>query len=680
MPTAKLQPSFAGGVIGPGLHGRVDTARYDIALKVGRNVFIHTHGGVSNRAGFEFIDEVMDSTKLHRLIPFERDDDDNQVMVLGDTIMQIIDSGAYVQDGGDYQTVTPYASADLATLGYVQSVDVVYFASHGLIPQQMSRTSPIIWTFADMTFDPDITAPGSPAATPNAAGSETYTYKVSPIEDGVEGFPTSSFDAVSAEDLAIDGAFNTITWTGTFDEVNIYRERSGVFGFIGFSIGNTFEDDNISPELTVTPVEASGLFGGAGEFPSNVTIADQRLIFANSTDEPETLWMSRIGQYSIFTKSRITQADDRIIATMSGRTINRIRSMIQLRELLVFASKGEFSMNSPDGTLDATNPAQTQFGHSGSINVDPIVLEDTAIFIDRTGRQVRDMRYAFEQDGYSGNDLTIFASHFFEGKQIAGWAYAKNPFNIVWVYLDDGTLLSLTYKREHKVWAWCEHDVGGAIESMAVIPEGNHDALYVIVRRDLIAGTKRYIERLHDREFSETEAELCFFVDSGVTYSGAPATVISGFDHLEGETITALADGDVITDLLVTGGDITLPNAASVVHAGIYNESEIENLPPAIQLQKEGSARGRPTKVTRMFMQLRKTRGIEVSNASKEEYTPFTLTAGDLSQDIDLYTGQASIDVEPDFNLEGTISIRQPHPLPMTILGIAPALTIGQDG
>ena len=81
-----------------------------------------------------------------------------------------------------------------------------------------------------------------------------------------------------------------------------------------------------------------------------------------------------------------------------------------------------------------------------------------------------------------------------------------------------------------------------------------------------------------------------------------------------------------------------------------------------------------------MFMQLRKTRGIEVSNASKEEYTPFTLTAGDLSQDIDLYTGQASIDVEPDFNLEGMISIRQPHPLPMTILGIAPALTIGQDG
>ena len=71
MPTARFQPSFAAGVLGPGLHGRIDIAKYDVALKVGLNVFVHAHGGVSNRAGLEFITEVMDSTKVHRLLPVE---------------------------------------------------------------------------------------------------------------------------------------------------------------------------------------------------------------------------------------------------------------------------------------------------------------------------------------------------------------------------------------------------------------------------------------------------------------------------------------------------------------------------------------------------------------------------------------------------------------------------------
>ena len=56
-----MQPTFAGGVIGPGVYGRVDVAKYSTAIAVGRNVFIRPQGGISNRCGTEFVNETRNS-------------------------------------------------------------------------------------------------------------------------------------------------------------------------------------------------------------------------------------------------------------------------------------------------------------------------------------------------------------------------------------------------------------------------------------------------------------------------------------------------------------------------------------------------------------------------------------------------------------------------------------------
>jgi hypothetical protein len=679
MPTARFQPSFAAGVLGPGLHGRIDIAKYDVALKVGKNVFVHAHGGVSNRAGTEFIGEVMDSAKVHTLIPFTRDDDENYIMLMGDTVMKIIEAGAFVQDGGsDYAPATPFTSAALPLLDYVQSIDVMFFASHLHFPQRMQRTGATSWTFGNLPIDPVIAAPTSVSVTPANTAAETFTYKVSPVTGGVEGFTAAEVTITNGTALSGDGEQNVIAWSGSADEYNVYRERNGVFGYIGFTEDTEFTDDNISADLQTTPIVAADLFNTANDYPAHVTLFQQRLCFANTINQPETVFMSRTGSFVNFTKSRITRATDRIEQDLSGQQVNRINSMLQLRELLVFSSAGEFSITSPNGGMSATNPVQTQYGYSGAAKIRPLVVEDTALFVDRTGRSVRDLRYAFEQDGYSGNDLTIFASHFFDGRQIKGWCYAKSPYSVIWAYLDNGKLLSFTYKREHQVWAWCEHDIGGEVESIASIPEGTEDAVYMIVKRTINDVVKRYVERIHSREFDIDAPEDCFFVDCGITYLGAATTSISGLDHLEGETLVALADGDVVPGLVVSSGSVTLPSAATKVHIGYGYSSEIENLPPAIDLQDAGSARGRPIKANKLFLQLEKTRGIEASTSGRSKFAKFTQTAVDLALSIPLFTGMISIQLYPDWNKDGTIVVRQTFPLPMTVLGISPELTIGR--
>ncbi|WP_316859935.1 hypothetical protein [uncultured Cohaesibacter sp.] len=681
MPTAKFQPSFAAGVLGPGLHGRIDTAKYDVGLKEGYNVFVHAHGGVSNRAGTEFICEVMDSDKKHRLIPFKRDGDQHYVMLMGDEEMKIIFEGGMVQSGSaDYNPSTPFTSEQIEALSYVQSVDVMFFAHPGHYPKEMERASATSWTFSDLVIDPDVTAPTISAVTPRAEGGYTYKYKVAAIKNGVEGFPSSAFTRTLCQYLPETEARNTIEWNDTgADEYYVYRERNNVYGYIGYTDRTSFRDDYIDADLTTTPVEASDFFGSAGNYPARAILYQQRLIFGASNKQPETLWMSRTGDYRNFTSSRTLKATDSIELDISGEELNAIRGMLQLQELLIFTSAGEFSLSGPDGVMDATQPIQTQYGYSGSIALKPLVVDDTALFVDRTGRNVRDLRYTYESDNYTGNDLSVWAPHFFEGKQIKDWAYAKNPFSIVWVVLDDGTLLSFTYKREHQVWAWCEHDLGGDVESIASVTEGAFDAVYMIVKRTINGDTRRYVERLHERSFTDDTPEDCYFVDCGLTYEGAAVTEVSGLDHLEGEEVVALADGNVIAGLTVSGGTVSLGRSAETVHVGLPYYAEFETLPPALDLQDVGSSRGRPHKITKAYFQMEKTRGIKAWAADTEESTEYIQASGDLALQIPLTTGMDSIDLKPSWNKAGTITVRQDYPLPMTILGISPEISVGRS-
>lgn len=683
MPTSRFQPSFGAGVLAPGLYARIDTAKYDVGLKVGYNVFVHVHGGVSNRAGTEFVAEVMDSTKSHRLVPFTRSETENYVLVFGDLEMRIIDNGAWLDDGGaPYEIASPYSEAQAHEMDYAQSVDVLYLAQKDVTLQKLSRTAVTSYSFSNWSLNPTFSAPTIVSVVASSSsGTGVYRYRASIVRDGVESFG-SSIEAVVSADLNENQNKITITVTGgqAGDEYNIYKERGGIYGFIGFIEHTTgtiaFEDQNISADLTKTLVETVSPIGSANDRPSVVTIFQQRLIAANTLNEPETVFASRIGDFENFTGSRILRADDSFSKGMSAGGLARVKALLPLGELLIFTSSGEFSLSGPDGALVATNPIEKPFGYSGSRDVKPLVVEDTALFADRTGRQIRDLRYAFEQDGYAGNDLTVFVPHYFRTSRIAGWAFAKNPYSIIWAYLEDGTLLSLTYKREHQVWAWCDHDLsGGKVEQIAVIPEGDFDAVYMVVRRTIGGATKRYIERMDNRQFINVED--AFFVDCGVKYDGSATSIISGLDHLEGETVVALADGDVVENLTVSSGSVTLPKAASKVAVGLPYYAEIENLPPAVDLPGSGSSRGRPIKINKMDIQVERTRGIKAGH-KRDKLNEFIQTKQDLSLPIPMETGIFPISFFPNFNKDGTAIIRQDYPLPMTILGISPHLTIGR--
>lgn len=679
MPSARFQPSFGSGVLGPALWGRIDLARYDIGLRKGVNVFVHPHGGVSNRPGLRFVSEVMDSSRRHRLVPFTRETDDTAVLIFGEYQMGVIKNGARVQSGGvPYVRSTPWFAAQLKDLNYVQSIDVMFMAHKSVAPRRLSRLADDNWTVTSIPINPTTPSPTMQTVVARRSGNEQYRYRVTAVVNGIESFPSAIQSTTTAELLSNEGAYVEITFTSVpgAEEYRVYRMRNSIAGYIGFTTGTTFRDDNISPDATVTPPRQANLFGGPNDWPSVVSIYQQRLVFAASNNQPETIWMSRVGDYYNFTKSQNFMASDRAEFDLSGEQLNRIRGLLQLRELLVFTSSGEFSVSGPDGGFSALNPIVTQYGYVGSSSVKPIVADDTTLFIDRSGRNVRDLRYAYESDGYSGNDLTIFASHFFEGRTIVDWAMAKNPWSLIWVVLDNGKLLALTYKREHQVWAWTEMEIDGAVESVACVTEGSADATYVIVRRIIGGVPRRYVERFDERVFSS--AEDAFFVDSGITYAGPETAVISGLGHLEGREVVALADGDVVDGLTVINGSVTLPFAASKVHVGLPYTAEMENLPPAIQFDDVGASRGRPHRASMVRIQMENTRGVQIVTPDGRT-NEIVQTGSDLAEAMPLWTGMHDLNIPPFWDKDGTVTLRQPYPLPMTILGLSVELSIGRS-
>lgn len=683
-----FQPSFTAGVLSPALWARVDLAKYASGLKTGTNLFIHPHGGASNRAGTEFIREVKNSAHNARLIPFQFNTEQSYELEFGNLYFRVFRDGGVILSGGlPYEVVTPYAHTDLIDLVFVQEADVMYIVHPSHAPRKLSRLADDNWTLSVVTFAPKIAAPGGVNVTALVgSGSTTYKYKVAAVSDetGEESLPSAQ-DTIT-NDLSVAGNKNRITWSAVTGAARyiVYKEDNGVFGYIGGTSGLTFDDENIVPDLADTPQTARNPFSGAGNYPRCLTFVEQRLGFASTNNDPQAVWLSQSASYENFGYSSPAKASDAVTFRIKARQVNEIRSMMALRGMMLLTSGAEWVVSGGSNS-DAITPTAIKIdnqGYRGAAKVQPIIVGNTVLFAQDRGGVVRDFSYQFAEDSFVGKDLTILARHLFENKNIKAWAYSQAPYSIAWVVLDDGSLVSLTYMKEHEVWAWTNHEsAGGIFEDVSVIGEGNEDVPYFIVRRTINGQTKRYIERLHSRAF--TAIEDAFFVDSGLTYTGAATTTISGLAHLEGEELVALADGNVVRGLTVSGGSVTLPYAASKVHVGLSMVASLQTLDLDLgAVRGLGTVQGRAKSVAGVTLRVETTRGIFVGPKDGDrdsvhlvEYKQRATEA--WGEAIQLYTGDISIVTPWDWNTHGNVWVKQFDPLPMTILAIMPDIVIG---
>lgn len=427
-----------------------------------------------------------------------------------------------------------------------------------------------------------------------------------------------------------------------------------------------------------------GAFSAERGYPSSVALHEQRLFYANTTAQPFGLWGSRAADYSNFFPG--TDDDESVAYDIAASQADPIRWLASSNDLQLGSLSQEFAAFG-GGLGDPITPSNTRIvpqSGEGSANIKPVKIGTETVYVNRAKRKVFALVFDASTSSYISQDLTKLADHLFVGRTIVRLAWVKNPAQCVYVLLDNGVLLSLTYNRQEEVFAWAVQEIGGTsavVEDIASLPstDGTVDDLWMIVKRTVNGGTVRYVEYLAPpfEPTSSTDKNSAAYMDSALEYSGSAVTSLGGLFHLEGETVKVMGSGGLQASKTVSNGAITGLTSSTQFWIGLGYTSVLRPLriePPGSGL----AARTRKvSKVTaRILNSLGGLVGLTEALAVKQLVNQTTYPPATTS--TPLQTGEFDCNLPGDFNTEGQFTIVQSDPLPLDIVSLTSWVT-GSD-
>jgi len=655
--------SFVSGEFGNKLTGRTDFEKYQSAAKKLENFLIHPQGAATRRVGTQYIASVKTSSNKTRLIPFEFSTTQTYILEFGNNYIRFFkDKGQILSGGSPYEISTPYLTAELFDIKFAQSADVMYLVHPNHETMKLSRTGHTSWSLDEIEFTDG----------PYLATNLTSTTMTPGATTGTGITLTASGNVFVSTDVG-----RLINFSNGYAKITAYSSATSVT----IDIKDDFDNTSATADWKL------GAFSDTTGHPSCVSFYEQRLVFAATTSEPQTIFFSKAGDYENMTAG--TNADDAMIYTIAANQVNVIRYLKAQRTLVIGTTAAEYTVSADgtDASITPTNITIKRQSSYGSANVDAVAAGNAILFLQKAKRKIRELAYNFDSDSYVAPDLTILNDTVTQSG-IVQMEWQQEPDNILWCVREDGQLAGLTYQRSENVVSWHRHILGGAfgsgnavVESIASISgELNEDELWVIVKRTVNGATVRYIECFSDFDFDETVAEDFKFLDSHLTYSGSATTTLSGLSHLEGQTVSILADGSVHANKVVSSGAITLDRSVTKACVGLSYDSVLQTM----RIEggaAEGTSQGKIKRISKVVLRLFETVGVKVGpSLSNLEVVPFRTTSSNLSAPVDtLIEGDKEIEFNDDYNSDGHIFIKQDQPLPASILAIYPTL-VTNDG
>lgn len=454
-------------------------------------------------------------------------------------------------------------------------------------------------------------------------------------------------------------------------------------GLGGFTYNNTGGDyvpptDALDYTTPGTWRWAFGAFSEAKGWPEKVYVWNERLIFTKGS----TGYASVVGAYTDF---RERNESGEITADMAFRftlnSPNAVRWLAGDEQLLIGTAKKEHvgAAMAGGGIAGPGNfkaPAQSDFG---SAAVKPVNVGGRVLFVEKAGRRIHQLDFAFERDRYDAPDLTVTADHVTRSG-VRWMARQAAPHSLVWCGMEDGTLAAMSYSPTQEVKSWCRCPLaeGGAVRWGACIPDpqGKLDQLWLAVERDgqwLIG----YIEQFWEDGDAVVDA---FFVDHGLSYDGAPiSAIVGGLDHLAGETVRVLGDGRDLGSFTVgeDGGIADLGGSYSKVHAGLFNPALFKSL--RIEAGgDDGTAQGKIKRISQIVIRVHASAGLRARVQGGDwQYLDSLTFGGALEEPTPLFTGDWVLETIGDYDREGQVEIESIAPLPACILSLTPTIKVG---
>lgn len=663
MPTVyRLQSNFTKGVLDPRMASRTDVDAYYGGVAVGENVTPIVQGGLKRRSGLEFIDDL--GTGVARLIPFEFNTEQEYLFVMTNLQVEVFKDGV-----SQALIVTPWVAAELFDVRFTQSADTMILVHEDHAPRKIVRgATHTSWTLSTISFA------NIPQWYYNDALSPAGTDEIQQINMGainpnndfvitLEGqtSPSKTYPAEVADTanvleemlLALSNTPNTgitVVWASAelFD-VTFSGPAADAWGLMSVKEVNTGSDVGSVTRTQTGAAETEDIMSATRGWPRTVTFHEGRLWFGGFKSLPQTILGSRVADF--FNLDTGTARDDEaILGTIDTDQVNAVQAIYSGRQLQIFTTGGEFIAPTVESRplTPSTITIRRQTRH-GSTSVQPVSIDGATIFIDRSGKVLRDFVFNLEEDSYTAPSLSVLASDLIsqpvDMDELRGSSSEQS--NYVYIVNADGTIAVFNLLRDQNVIAFTKWTTDGLFESVTVLD----DTPYFIVNRD----GNRMLECLNS----------ALYFDHAVEASSIVTTTASGFDHLDGMDVRALADGTVQGAQTVVLGDLEFAFEPAEVQAGLDFTVTIKTMPLNVDFGN-GPTLSRRKRFVEASLLVYESLGLLVDG----HRIPDTQFGEDVLDDAPIpFTGMKQAYVHGWTDI-AQLTITQTDPLPMTLTGL----------
>jgi len=398
-------------------------------------------------------------------------------------------------------------------------------------------------------------------------------------------------------------------------------------------------------------------------FPRSAVFHEGRLYFGGTKSLPSALIGSKISDFFNFLESEGLD-DDSIFALLSSDTVNAITGLRSGRDLQIFTTGNEWYVqqaeSEPITPQNLTLKAATKSGSKE--NIMPVAAEGGTIFLQRSGKALREFLFSDVELSYQSNNISLLSSHLLKSPVKITFRRATSTDDgdlLIIVNGTDGTMAAYSIHRTQKVVAPSEFITDGTFEDCSV----DINDIYVIVKRTINSSTKYYVELLDDDRTTDASFQL---FDGSNDGSKPTSTTVSGLTHLEGETVEVIRDDIFLGTKTVSSGQITIDQIPTTyVEVGLHYDVLAKTLPAEPRLSS-GTMVGRKKRIVDASPVLFQTQNIAINGKEVPlKQFPYTLDSAET-----VFSGRKRVTPILGFSTEAQIEITQTKPLFFTLLGL----------
>ena len=466
-------------------------------------------------------------------------------------------------------------------------------------------------------------------------------------------------DSVTLSECASVGNISTHNLNGARTITGITDDNS--YTFTAGGSANASVDGGGSPKVTSaapTTDWAEQSYSSLRGFPSAITFHQNRLCFAGTIAQPDTIWMSKSASYYNFDVGDSNDSDS-IHLTASICEVQQIRHLVSNRDLQVFTASSEMYVPAfQDKPITPTNAQVRRQTPFGSDSIRPQVLDGATIFVQAGGSIVREYLFTDSEEAYTAVPVSSLSSHLIDNPVEMNTFYGAVDRSESYVFIRNasGKMAVFNSNRAEQRAGWAEFTSQGLFHSTVTID----DRVFANVAFPMGNDTTRYVlcELKADSNMDMSKTYTATSTNNGIF------TVSSDFEN--GAVVNVVSGNNYIGEFTVSGGniDVSAVEGLNTAEIGYKFDVTLKTNPIDTNTQA-GPVSGKIRSLASVIVDLNSTLSISVNGTN----LVIRQVTDDLSQEQTAVTGRK------EFRLMGygrtpQVTISQSAPLPLQVNGL----------